>query len=242
MRAIAEYWDRAAGEFDRAPDHGLGDPATRAAWAARLATWIPDAPLDVLDLGCGTGTLSVLLAQRGHRVTGLDLSGRMAQRARAKLAEARLDARLLVGDAADPPVRRHAFDVILARHVLWTLPDPPAVLRRWVDLLRPRGRLVLVEGRWGAATRQRGGDEGCSGSASYSGDAGHTPDAGHSPDAEPYGAAGEPLPWWGGVGAAILSATLAPMVAALSIEPLTDPLLWGRAVDDERYAALARLA
>ena len=60
--------------------------------------------------------------------------------------------------------------------------------------------------------------------------------------AEPYGAAGEPLPWWGGVGAAILSATLAPMVAALSIEPLTDPLLWGRAVDDERYAALARLA
>ena len=55
-------------------------------------------------------------------------------------------------------------------------------------------------------------------------------------------AAGEPLPWWGGVGAAILSATLAPMVAALSIEPLTDPLLWGRAVDDERYAALARLA
>lgn len=174
MRAIAEYWDRAAGEFDRAPDHGLGDPATRAAWAARLAAWVPDAPLDVLDLGCGTGTLSVLLAQRGHRVTGLDLSGRMAQRARAKLAGARLDARLLVGDAADPPVRRHAFDVILARHVLWTLPDPPAVLRRWVGLLRPRGRLVLVEGRWGAATGRRAGDEGHCGDADHAGDPDHS--------------------------------------------------------------------
>ena len=37
---------------------------------------------------------------------------------------------------------------MLARHVVWALPDPDAALARWVRLLRPDGRLVLVEGRW----------------------------------------------------------------------------------------------
>jgi SAM-dependent methyltransferase len=38
--------------------------------------------------------------------------------------------------------------VVLSRHVLWALPDPPDGLRRWLELLAPGGRLVLVEGRW----------------------------------------------------------------------------------------------
>ena len=37
---------------------------------------------------------------------------------------------------------------MLCRHVLWAMPDPAAALRRWIDLLAPGGRLVLVEGRW----------------------------------------------------------------------------------------------
>jgi SAM-dependent methyltransferase len=40
--------------------------------------------------------------------------------------------------------------VALCRHVLWALPDPAAALERWVGLLAPGGRLVLVEGRWGS--------------------------------------------------------------------------------------------
>jgi SAM-dependent methyltransferase len=41
-----------------------------------------------------------------------------------------------------------AYDVVLCRHVLWALPDQAAALRRWTGLLRPGGRLVLVEGSW----------------------------------------------------------------------------------------------
>jgi SAM-dependent methyltransferase len=37
---------------------------------------------------------------------------------------------------------------VLVRHVLWAMPDPDAALARWVGLLVPGGRLVLVEGRW----------------------------------------------------------------------------------------------
>ncbi|MFI9025082.1 methyltransferase domain-containing protein [Streptomyces sp. NPDC053560] len=145
----AGYWDSAAERFDDEPDHGLRDPAVRAAWAHRLQAWLPTEPSDVLDLGCGTGSMALLAAEQGHRVTGVDRSPRMVEAARAKLAGR--EARILIGDAARPPVAARQFDVVLVRHVLWVLPDPEAVLRKWVRLLRPGGRLVLIEGRWGEA-------------------------------------------------------------------------------------------
>jgi SAM-dependent methyltransferase len=145
---VAAFWDSAAASFDEEADHGLRDPLVRNAWDAHLNSWLPSPPVDVLDLGCGTGSLSLLLAQRGHRVTAVDLSPNMVELARRKVAG--FDVQVFVGDAADPPVQ-HDFDVVLVRHLVWTLPDPPAALRCWVGLVRPGGRLVLVEGHWGAS-------------------------------------------------------------------------------------------
>ncbi|KOV91229.1 class I SAM-dependent methyltransferase [Streptomyces sp. NRRL B-3648] len=140
-------WDAQAAAFDDEPDHGLRAPEVRAAWADRLRVWLPEPAADVLDLGCGTGSLSLLAAEQGHRVTGVDRSPAMAERARTKLAGR--SARILCGDATAPPVAPRSFDVVLVRHVLWALPDPAGVLRHWRDLLRPGGRFVLVEGVWG---------------------------------------------------------------------------------------------
>jgi SAM-dependent methyltransferase len=144
---VSEFWDAEAARFDDEPDHGLRDPATRAAWLRLLTTHLPAPPARVADLGCGTGTLSVLLADAGHAVDAVDLSPAMVDRARAK-AEGRSGETVAVGDAADPPLAEAAYDVVLCRHVLWALPDPAAALARWVALLRPGGRLVLVEGFW----------------------------------------------------------------------------------------------
>ncbi|MEU3712228.1 class I SAM-dependent methyltransferase [Streptomyces catenulae] len=143
----AAYWQAAAATFDDAPDHGLRDPVVRAAWAARLRGWLPTPPAALLDLGCGTGSLSLLAAEAGHRVLGVDHAPAMIERARAKLAGH--GARFLTGDAARPPVGEERFAAVVVRHVLWALPDPRAALRRWRGLLAPGGRLVLVEGRWG---------------------------------------------------------------------------------------------
>jgi SAM-dependent methyltransferase len=140
-------WDAEAASFDEEPDHGLRDPEVRRAWAGRLRGWLPGRAGDVLDLGCGTGSLSLLASEQGHRVTGVDLSPAMVALAREKLAGR--DAVFLVGDAASPPVGEQRFDTVLVRHVLWALPDPGRALRLWRGLLRPGGRLVLVEGVWG---------------------------------------------------------------------------------------------
>ncbi len=146
---IRRYWDDQASEYDTYPDHGLLDSDTRGAWKDLLRTWLPTTPARVADLACGTGTMSVLAAELGHQVSGIDLSGEMVQRAKAKAAPFGAAVEVHQGDASNPPLQRGAFDVVLARHILWTLPDPTAALRRWAALLRPGGRMVLVEGRWG---------------------------------------------------------------------------------------------
>jgi SAM-dependent methyltransferase len=145
---MSDDWDQQAATFDDEPDHGLRDPDVRAAWADLLGSVLPDAPAAIADLGCGTGSLSVLLAQAGHRVHGLDRSTQMLDHAVRKAAEADVSVSFAPGDAARPPFGPASFDVVLARHVLWALPDPSAALANWVALLRPGGRLVLVEGRW----------------------------------------------------------------------------------------------
>ncbi|MFD7325785.1 class I SAM-dependent methyltransferase [Streptomyces sp. NPDC059875] len=214
--SISAYWDAAAAAFDDEPDHGLRSDRTRAAWARHLRDWIPSEPADVLDIGCGTGSLSLLLAEAGHRVTGVDLAPKMVQQARAKLGAAQLTARFLAGDAMAPPTGDQRFDVALSRHLLWTLPDPEAALREWVGRLRPGGRLVLVEGRW-----RESGQSGV-----------------------PYVAGAESLPWNGGIGAEELAAAVRPLTSRLRIEQLDgegDSDLWGKRVDDERYALVAEV-
>jgi len=142
-----EMWDAEAVAFDDQPDHGLRDAGVRDAWRTLLVSLLPPVPARVADLGCGTGTLSGLLAEEGYAVDGVDFSAEMVRRASAK-AGSYPGTSFVVGDAAEPPLAAASYDVVLCRHVLWALPDPVAALRRWVDLLAPGGRLVLVEGSW----------------------------------------------------------------------------------------------
>ncbi|AXT84966.1 SAM-dependent methyltransferase [Aeromicrobium sp. A1-2] len=140
-------WDAEADAFDEPADHGLLDPAVRQAWRQLLLDRLPQAPAAVADLGCGTGTLSLLLADEGYQVDGVDFSPRMLERAEAKLGD-RPDVRFVLGDAYQPPLAAGAYDVVLCRHVLWAMPDPSIALTRWVGLLKPGGIMLLVEGRW----------------------------------------------------------------------------------------------
>ena len=143
-----DFWDEQAATFDDEPDHGLGNDRTREAWRDLLVKHLPPAPADIVDLGCGTGTLSVLLAREGFRLRGLDFAGSMVAAAESKAASAGVDVAFAQGDAAEPPYKAGSCDVVLSRHVLWALPDPARALARWVGLLRPGGRLVLIEGQW----------------------------------------------------------------------------------------------
>lgn len=188
-------WDLEAATYDEAADHGLADPGTRAAWQRLLLPRLPVDPVTVADLGCGTGTLSVLLAEAGHRVLGLDSAARMLQLARAKTAGVLPRPGLVRSEVGSPPLHAGSVDVVLCRHVLWAMPDPAATLERWRRLLAPGGLLLLVEGRWGTGA---------------------------------------------GIGAAEGVALVSDLGGSHELVHLTDPVLWGRPVTDERYLLASR--
>jgi ubiquinone/menaquinone biosynthesis C-methylase UbiE len=122
------------------------DPVCRRAWRAALKDAAGDgkAQRSALDLGTGPGTLAQLWAELGYRTTGVDFSPAMIAAARVAAREKKLSIAYLEGDAESPPFQRKRFDVISSRFVLFTLPHPGYAVRRWVELLRPGGAIVLV--------------------------------------------------------------------------------------------------
>jgi ubiquinone/menaquinone biosynthesis C-methylase UbiE len=145
---IAAYWETLSATYDDAPDHRLRGAAEHDAWLHLLGSLLPPPPARVLDLGTGTGFLALLLAELGHPVLGLDLAPGMVALAREKTATLPTPPGFVVGDAGAPPVAAGAFDVVISRHLLWTLPDPLSALRNWRRALRPNGQLVIIDGLW----------------------------------------------------------------------------------------------
>ncbi len=184
-----EAWDAEAAAFDEPADHGLLDPRVREAWRRLLLERLPAAPASIVDLGCGTGTLTLLLADEGYRVDGVDFSPRMLDRARAKAGDG-AGVTFRLGDAYEPPLPGASYDVVLCRHVLWAMPDPAVALARWLRLLVPDGMLLLVEGRWSNAA---------------------------------------------GLSAEETVALVESTGRSAALTRLTDPVFWGRPVDDDRY-------
>jgi 2-polyprenyl-3-methyl-5-hydroxy-6-metoxy-1,4-benzoquinol methylase len=149
LREARQYWDNLASAFDDMPDHGLRDSHILTAWTDLLRTSLSQPNASILDVGCGTGSLSVVLAGLGHTVTGIDVSPSMIALAQTKAAQHGYQIEFHVMDAAYPQLSPRKYDVLVCRHLLWVLPDPEKVLQRWLDLLKQKGRLILIEGYWG---------------------------------------------------------------------------------------------
>lgn len=145
---IRRYWDDDAATYDRAAGHAPHSPAQRGAWSEALHAALPAPPATVLDVGAGTGFLSLLLAGLGYQVSALDLSPGMLARLRDKADAAGHDITTIEGSAQVRPQGR--YDAIVERHLLWTLPDPLRALAGWREAA-PSGRLLAFEGLWGAA-------------------------------------------------------------------------------------------
>jgi ubiquinone/menaquinone biosynthesis C-methylase UbiE len=143
---VAAHWNRRAAYFDEDFGHSIRTPAERAAWDRIFDVILPAAgALEALDIGCGTGFLSLELAARGHRVTGVDFAPSMIAQARKKAAERQAVISYEEADAEQLPFAAASFDIVVSRHLLWTLPHPERAMDEWIRVLRPGGRLIVVD-------------------------------------------------------------------------------------------------
>ncbi len=100
----------------------------------------------MLDLGTGTGRLLEIFAPLYRRGVGIDMSREMLAVARANLDKAGVgNAQVRQGDIYAPPVERDSFDLVTIHQVLHYLDDPALAIREAARLLRPAGRLIIVD-------------------------------------------------------------------------------------------------
>jgi ubiquinone/menaquinone biosynthesis C-methylase UbiE len=140
---ITTYWNGRSDGYDSHPNHGFRGDREKEAWLATLGDLLPPPPLEILDVGTGTGFLALLLAELGHRVIGIDLAQDMLNIARSKASTG--DLSFEIGDASNPAFRPASFDAITSRHLLWTLLDPPTTFANWYRLLRPGGQVLAID-------------------------------------------------------------------------------------------------
>lgn len=139
---IIHYWSGRSAGFRKQREADLRSPRHRF-WEEELRSQLPGKEkLDILDAGCGCGFFSLILADMGHRVTGIDLTEDMVEEGR-KLAGkygAAVDLRQM--DAEHPLFPDGSFDVVVSRNLTWTLPHLDQAYAQWLRVLRPGGLLL----------------------------------------------------------------------------------------------------
>lgn len=144
---ISQIWDLHSNTYDRAGGM-IQTAGERDAWLSFIAKELPGGKLNVLDVGCGTGEISLLLAGLGHTVTGIDLSEKMMDHARTKARQAGLSVIFKPGDAEHTGFEAGTFDVVICRFLLWTLPHPEQALQEWYRIMKECGKVLIIDGKW----------------------------------------------------------------------------------------------
>lgn len=153
MKTLArEEFETWAGTYDRSLlNRFMFQPAYRMfleelyAWRKEL-----DAPFDLLDVGCGTGTFDAMLAASPlrARVVGLDYAPAMCEVAFDKARHARVADRLryVAADSEHLPFADDSFDAVTCSNSFHHYPHQQGVVREMHRVLRPGGRLLLIDG------------------------------------------------------------------------------------------------
>jgi ubiquinone/menaquinone biosynthesis C-methylase UbiE len=145
---IKTHWNGRAAEYDKNVRQVIYSDRERVTWQKIFIQALGSEKLKILDVGTGPGIVANLLSDLGHDVTGVDVSESMIKKAMENSDALHHSLELVQGDGERLPFESGSFDAVVNRYVLWTLPDPMKALAEWRRVLKPGGRLVVVDGTW----------------------------------------------------------------------------------------------
>jgi len=135
-------WDQIAFEYD--PKSPFRRVWTKPSVLIKMFEDALDGCHEVLDVGCGAGCLAVPLAKK-FEVHGLDFSKEMLNLAARRSGESDVKVNLNHGDSQAMPFDDNFFDGAYCKFALWPLKDPEKALREMIRVVRPGGRVVIME-------------------------------------------------------------------------------------------------
>ena len=148
LENIRNYWNMRAEGYSAHNMDELEDQ-NRIRWINTIMRYAPEGErLKVLDIGCGPGFFSILMAQCGHEVTGVDYSDEMVSHARQNAATMRQNIEFQRMDAQNLQFDDESFDLVISRNVTWCLEQPEKAYREWLRVLRKGGRIVNFDGHF----------------------------------------------------------------------------------------------
>ena len=146
---ITKYWTKRSESFLEQRRAELKD-AISERWMKEIKKQLPDGKkLKILDVGCGSGFFSILLAKEGHQVVGTDLTPEMVVNAKKLAKEEQVEPTFLVMDAEKLEFEDSSFDVVISRNLTWTLPHAEEAYQEWKRVLKPGGILLNFDANYG---------------------------------------------------------------------------------------------
>ena len=145
---ITATWNQSSVTYDTHSSHGLLSEAEKQEWLKLLGRITGEKPRDILDVGTGTGFLSLLLCELGHNCKGIDLSEGMLEKAKDKAKKRNLNIKFEIGDAEKIASPDSAYDIVINRHLLWTLPHPKEAINEWIRVTKDGGKVIIIDGDW----------------------------------------------------------------------------------------------
>lgn len=144
---ISKYWDWRSKSYTNGLDGFQAEE--RSVWERELRSVVNgNGGLSVLDVGTGPGFLALILAEMGHVATGVDISRGMIEKAQDNARMMNLEVDFRHADAESLPFEDESFDLLVNRHLLWTLPNPKAAIEEWARVLKPEGAILAIDGAW----------------------------------------------------------------------------------------------
>lgn len=145
---IKEYWSGRSEEFAKLRKAELKSNKY-IRWEKEIKSQISEKEkLKILDVGCGSGFFSILLAKLGHDVVGIDITNEMIVQGKKMIENTSDKIELLVMDAEKLDFDAQVFDLVIARNVTWNLPNPKTAYQEWIRVLKKGGMLLNYDAEY----------------------------------------------------------------------------------------------